>query len=73
MADLLKAATSNQMCTASGKPPRVTSGGFWYKSVSQRGISEDIAKLISESLGRVTTAVADVEDLLSQKTDQSAS
>jgi transcriptional regulator with XRE-family HTH domain len=43
------------------------------KSVSKRGISEDITKLISESLGRITSAVADVEDLLSQKTDQPAS
>lgn len=43
------------------------------KSVSRRGISEDIAKLISESLGRISSAVTDVEDLLSQKTDQPTS
>ena len=42
------------------------------KSVSRRGVSDDIARLISESLGRITSAVADVEDLLSQKTDQPA-
>ena len=41
-------------------------------SVSRRGVSDDIARLISESLGRITSAVADVEDLLSQKTDQPA-
>ena len=42
------------------------------KSVSRRGVTDDIARLISESLGRITSAVADVEDLLSQKTDQPA-
>jgi transcriptional regulator with XRE-family HTH domain len=41
-------------------------------SVSRRGISEDTAELISESLGKITSAVADIEDLLSQKTDQPA-
>jgi transcriptional regulator with XRE-family HTH domain len=43
------------------------------RSVSGRGISEDIAKLVSEGLGRITSAVTDVEALLSQKTDQPAS
>lgn len=43
------------------------------KPVSRRGISEDIAKLISENLGRISSAVTDVEDLLSQKTDRPTS
>lgn len=43
------------------------------KSVSKRGVSDDMAKLILESLGRITSAVADVEDLLRQKIDQPAS
>lgn len=42
------------------------------KSVSRRGVSDDIAMLISESLGRITSAVADVENFLSRKTDQPA-
>ncbi len=40
------------------------------KSVSNHGISSDVAKLISDSLGKITSAVADVEDLLSHRTDQ---
>ena len=43
------------------------------KLISRRGLSDDIAKLILESLSRITSAVADVEDLLSQETDQPTS
>ncbi|MGI4799311.1 MAG: helix-turn-helix transcriptional regulator [Janthinobacterium lividum] len=41
--------------------------------VSRRRSSEDFAKLISESLGKITSAVNDVEVLLGQETDQPAS
>lgn len=40
------------------------------RSVSSYGISDDVAKLISESLGKIASAVTDVEALLGQKTDQ---
>lgn len=42
------------------------------KSVPRSGVSDDFAKIISDSLGRITSAVADVEDLLSRETDQPA-
>ena len=40
------------------------------KSVSKDTVSEDIAKVISDSLSRITSAVSDVEELLTRKTDQ---
>jgi hypothetical protein len=35
-------------------------------------VSDDFAKVISDSLSRITSAVSDVEELLNRKTDQPA-
>ena len=39
------------------------------KSVLKGTVSDDIAKVISDSLSRITSAVSDVEELLNHKTD----
>jgi hypothetical protein len=42
------------------------------KSVLKGTVSDDFAKVISDSLSRITSAVSDVEELLNRKTDQPA-
>ena len=41
-------------------------------SVLEGTVSDDFAKVISDSLSRITSAVSDVEELLNRKTDQPA-